>query len=113
MITFEEFEKTYEDSPSMPPYHWYTVGYEQGEYDVDEWVSRCSDLAGENAMLKVRNELLENRIKRKQYRKEPISEEELDKLAKEYIKDKKEPSMRIASYNGFRTGFCKAMEGIV
>lgn len=41
---------------------------------------------------------------------EDIHEDKLDALAKEYIKDKKEPSIRIASYNGFRAGYRKAME---
>lgn len=44
---------------------------------------------------------------------EPIDGEKLDIFAKEYIKDKKEQSMRIASYNGFRAGFRKAIEYLV
>ena len=41
---------------------------------------------------------------------EEIDEEEVNKLASEYIKTKKEPQMRIASYYGFLAGYHKAKE---
>lgn len=62
MMTREEFYATYEDANSMSPFDWYEVGYKQGEYDVDEWVSKCADLARENAALKVKLELAETRL---------------------------------------------------
>lgn len=44
--------------------------------------------------------------------KEPIDVEKIDMFASEYIKDKKKPSMRISSYNGFRACFRKAIDRI-
>lgn len=43
-----------------------------------------------------------------EWQEEP-DEDELDRLAQKYIKNKKDPSMRIASYYGFRAGFREAV----
>lgn len=58
MMTEKEFYETYEDALQTSPYGWYETGYTQGEYDVDEWVSKCADLASENAALKTRLDLV-------------------------------------------------------
>lgn len=41
---------------------------------------------------------------------EPINEEELDRLAMEYIKGKQVPAIRVSAYNAYRVGYRKAKE---